>query len=186
MKHYSLLILLGLAELVTAVEEFSIPPTTNKPTSSSPTKQPSNHDIPDEFGEVLEPGISYTFPGGSFTIGNTSVIVRPEMINSCSLRNMIVTLSKTEIEAAELMNKLQPGHPLFSMLVDINDMPSECPVLFGLIKNVTYPSVDEIKIVLVELDPSLIFLHSDINMTNAQVYEIPVGDITLEDTLSLF
>ena len=36
------------------------------------------------LGEPLVPGQSYSFPGGSFTLSDHAVVIRPDMIHNCS------------------------------------------------------------------------------------------------------
>ena len=138
--------------------------------------------LPPEFGGVLYPGQNISFPGGNATISNYSIIVRPDMIHSCSTRDNFVRVFEDKIDS----QNLEIGNPIISLLIDIRDLPNNCPIITGIINNITRITTSIVEIGLGDMDITKMFMHADIEIINATLYDAPTGDESIDDMIATF
>eukprot|EP01083_Nonionella_stella_P153199 491862_1 len=129
----------------------------------------------------LIPGKQYYINGGDFKLSPELIIMRPNMIDSCSLpiqsTESFVTVKMDQIN----IEQLQVGRPIISQMKDISAMPSECPILSNVIQSVEIMPNNLARITLEQTNIDILFERADVNTSNATTYELVGTPVEIVD-----
>ena len=81
---------------------------------------------------------------------------------------------------------LEIGNPIISLLIDIRELPEECPIITGIVDDITRISASIVEISLGDMDITRMFMHADIEVNNATLYDVPIGDESIDDIIDSF